>query len=203
MKQVIVNAYQYDELSDWAKEKVLAKFREWMTEDDFNSEYIFDNWKDKLETMSYTEVKISYTGFNRQGDGASFTGDIDNILEYMKAHKLSNKYRLLYDNTRLGNISLSCTIQRINYHYSHEQSVKARVDYEFYDYDHPVSSDKWKRFMKQIKELESFIQDQVHDISCDIYSELQKDYEYIMSEENIKDMIEINEYLFDQNGKII
>lgn len=80
------NAYTFDEngdrddgagllyalLDDAAK----ARARDWYRSgniDDFWAEYVIDEWTKELEDMGFDTVKIGYSGFSSQGDGASFT----------------------------------------------------------------------------------------------------------------------------------
>lgn len=65
--------FQYDQLSDAAKQKA----REWHLEGDRNdesySEPVIEEWKQELENIGFGDPDISYSGFWSQGDGASFT----------------------------------------------------------------------------------------------------------------------------------
>ena len=64
-------AYSYNELSDKAKQKLRDNYCEHVIEMDFEVECL----ETILEEMGFCNVKVSYSGFWSQGDGASFTCD--------------------------------------------------------------------------------------------------------------------------------
>lgn len=74
--------FQYDQLSDAAKQKA----REWYLEGDLNdesySEPILEEWKRELENIGFGDPDISYSGFWSQGDGASFTCNSFDFKKY-------------------------------------------------------------------------------------------------------------------------
>lgn len=95
-QETIVKTYKYfNELTPEQQQKVIEKYHD-INEDtwEFSYEDLEREFITKLESMGYSDIKIEYSGFYSQGDGASFTakhGDDE--------------------------------IYRFNYHYSHSNSV--------------------------------------------------------------------------------
>ena len=95
-QETIVKTYKYfNELTPEQQNKVIEKYHD-INEDswEFSYEDLKREFITKLESMGYSNIKIEYSGFYSQGDGASFTakhGDDE--------------------------------IYRFNYHYSHSNSV--------------------------------------------------------------------------------
>ena len=95
-QETIVKTYKYfNELTPEQQQKVIEKYHD-INEDswEFSYEDLKREFITKLESMGYSNIKIEYSGFYSQGDGASFTakhGDDE--------------------------------IYRFNYHYSHSNSV--------------------------------------------------------------------------------
>lgn len=63
---------EYDQLSDEAKETAREKVRESETGDEW-WDFIYDDWKERLEKKGFMVPDIAFSGFWSQGDGASFT----------------------------------------------------------------------------------------------------------------------------------
>lgn len=70
----------YDELEQRAQARARDKWREHLDQNDWDhlSESVIAEWKWLLKNKGFNDVKISWSGFGSQGDGASFTaGSID------------------------------------------------------------------------------------------------------------------------------
>jgi len=76
----------YDQLDDQGK----AAAREWWcqceneTGDTFWSESVIAEWKWLLKNKGFDGVKIAFSGFSSQGDGASFTAESFDLARYIK-----------------------------------------------------------------------------------------------------------------------
>lgn len=80
---------KFDELSEKIKEKILTKFYninidyEW-----WNS--TIDDIKNELENeFGMVDIKINFSGFANQGDGASFTGKINDFEKFINKIKIN------------------------------------------------------------------------------------------------------------------
>jgi len=142
-QETILKTYKYfNELTPEQQQKVIEKYHD-INEDtwEFSYEDLEREFITKLESMGYSDIKIQYTGFYSQGDGASFTakhGDDE--------------------------------IYRVNYHYSHSNSVTS---------DNKDLLNKARKLMN------------------DFYKELKTQYKYLYSKDAIVDTILANEYEFD------
>jgi hypothetical protein len=198
-KQLTFVAYSYDELSEDAKEKALEYLHEINVEYDDWHEWIFDNWKEKLEKMGFEEVTTSYTGFWCQGDGASFTCKGFNVLTWLKYHKACNKFRSVFGQLTGKNPPyISGQITRSG-HYYHERSTI--FDLEILDYAGDLRSQN--QFYGQINEITNWVKDEIIDLNRQIYRDLEKEYEFLASREQVEDTIRANEYLFFGDGNMI
>jgi hypothetical protein len=198
-KQLTFTAYSYDELSEDAKEKALEKLYDINVEFDDWHECILDMWKDKLEKMGFEEVSISYTGFWCQGDGASFTCKGFNILTWLKYYKACIKYRSVYGQIAGKNPPyISGHITRYG-HYYHERSTI--FDLEVLEYAGDLRSQN--QFYGQVDEITNWIKDEIIDLNRLIYRDLEKEYEYQTSREQVEDTIHTNDYLFFADGNLI
>lgn len=185
--------YNYDELSGEAKKKAVEWAQECLREDDFFYDDVSSLWGEKLESFGFTDVKISYSGFWSQGDGASFTGKC-NMVDFIKATKQNKHYAKLLYQVKKGNLDMYGSSIRISHHYSHYNTVKGEI--EFY-YQETPKNDLSSLENELIDSLTDFIRTQ----SKEIYKELESAYYGYTSEESAIEFIQGNDYTFLENGK--
>jgi hypothetical protein len=84
-KKITKTLYSYQELQKLAKkgkvtatvlDKARQKLADWATEDEWYDTTISD-WETALSQVGFENAKIQFSGFWCQGDGASFTANID------------------------------------------------------------------------------------------------------------------------------
>lgn len=195
IKEIKIGTY-----NEWKKEnpetaeKILEKYRE------INTEY---NWYDcviedfcqNVENFGFNvEPKnVHFTGFWSQGDGASFTGDID-VLEYLKHEKKLTKYRNVVRKINDDKIAQYADIVRTSSRYSHEKTCGVDIldNYE-------EVSDK---VFDEVKELTEELEEKRYDLCRDIYKALEEQYYFLVSDESVTQTLVENEYEFDENGDI-
>ena len=74
MRQLIINAYDFSELSLQAKHNAYREIEQLLSED-FNVcvKDAIEEFKQELECQGYSDIEVFYSGFYSQGAGASFT----------------------------------------------------------------------------------------------------------------------------------
>jgi hypothetical protein len=191
---------KFNELDERTQDKVLEKHYDINVDYQDWHESVLDYCKEKLEKFGVYKPEINYSGFWSQGDGASFTGTIDSedILVLLTSLKVLKKFRYLVDNLRKGNIDLSVSIDRISSHYSHENTCRTYLDWR-------VSSDHvdYDLVASRARELEEYLEEWRVDTCHEIYKDLETEYDYQTSREQIIETLEANEYEFDEDGDII
>jgi len=189
--------YKFEELTEEAQEKVLEKARE--AKGQYDSEWIFectlDDWKEKLESMGMDDVKIQFSGFWSQGDGASFNANVE-LKEFIKHANLpEGKYRHLIRLIEAEGMEASILTNHFGNHYSHENTR-----------DLSLESNIWRRYtprlFKLLKELENELEEFRSNLSLELYSDLEKAWDYAMSEECLREDIEAQENVYLEYGKV-
>lgn len=183
-----VPVYTYDEHPD--KEKVLEKMGDINTSFEWYDNTLSD-WKERLEKLGYNDTEISFSGFYSQGDGASFTAKGIDLVQWLKSHKKKTAFRRLLRFIELD--ELSARVIRTSHHYSHSNTVEVEMDIGFPEI--PV-------IHSMAEVLEELISEEVKKLSDEIYSDLEKECEYLESEEAIVETIKANEYEFELDGSI-
>jgi hypothetical protein len=186
--------YKYSELSEDAKEKA----REWWSEigldyDWFDS--VFEDAKAIGAIIGIDIDKIYFSGFWSQGDGACFVGSYHYAKESVKklkeyAPQDTELHRIV---TELAAVQktrfyqLTATIKHTG-HYSHSRSTDIDVA------DYRTGNDTDTEADNAIKEL-------LRDFMNWIYRILEKEYEYLTSDEQVAETMAANEFEFTKDGK--
>ena len=69
MRTIEVEVYEFDELSEEVQKRVADKWAE-----DTDLSFMVEAFEERLETLGFSDVKVFWSGFYSQGDGASFSG---------------------------------------------------------------------------------------------------------------------------------
>ncbi len=197
MKTKTIELYEFSELSDKVKAKVLDRERYINVEGIQWYDFVFEEWNTKLSELGFPDADISFTGFYSQGDGASFTCKGVDVPLFIAKQNSKDRFKALLTDIEAERIELIASVDRIDHHYSHAYTVKANTELYYLEDQEPEYS------LEQLEgELCNFITETVRTLSRLIYRELEKEYEGLTSDEAVKDCIESNEYTFRANGEM-
>lgn len=188
--------YSFDELSEEAQENALEKYWDWNVQDSFWHECVIEDAKEIGKITGIDITNIFFSGFYSQGDGACFEG----YYEYKKGGLKALKAYAPQD-TELHRIAKELQeLQRKNF-YALSANVKHRGHYY-----HEMCTD-----IQVWNENESMggandeayygIQELLRDFMRWIYKNLELEYDYLTSEENLrKYFMDDSDYQFNENG---
>ena len=210
--------YEYHELSDKAKDEVRCTLiQNWETDD------IIDQAKAEAPKGFYID-DVRYSVTYSQGDGASWTGQI-NLIEFFEANpdpEFIGEEVMIIELMRNDWIDKEAEVNQNSYHYVHSGTMKLSdvIDYadsaeddsnnsvlavgilENANVKDLFTSDDWDWARRLDAMLDRVLAD-ARDYADHIYKQLQEDYEWQISDENIEELIYINGWRFDINGKFI
>ena len=206
MRTVSVNVYNYEELADDAKEKVLAeqrnanvRFNDWF-------ELIIDAWKCSLEEFAFFAPRIYFSGFYSQGDGACFECDSiysDRLFESVRAEidTFSKEFQEVFKTQEeaLFNFMenyVSFTIETSIHRYCHENT-------RYIDWDIHNDDEKAKHFEKFIDEIGEWLEEKRKTFCKEIYQQLEEEYEEQTSDDSVIYTVSGNEYEFFEDGRLV
>jgi hypothetical protein len=190
--------YSFDELDDSAKETA----REWYRNGGLDYKWwdeIYDDAKECGQILGISIDNIYFSGFWNQGDGACFEGSYTYAKSATKAIREHAP-----QNTVLHDIADALqTIQR-PWFYSLEAQIKHSGRYAHeYSTDIDVSdSREYLDSSTSITDTEEALSDTLRDFMRWIYSQLETEYNWLNSDEQIDESMRINEYRFNENGTI-
>ena len=185
----------------WAEKLIQMGFD--VTETKFKDEYKWNPETSKREKtggrVKYTDYLINFSGFYSQGDGASFTGQVD-ILKWLKFTN-NPKYARIVKLLESGALECSGNIKRNKWHrYVHWNTTTLYLNWE--ERERRYVRDELKNINYLLGDIENDCFKHHQDLNKEIYAELEKEYDYLTSNRVVGETLETNEYDFDDNGKI-
>ena len=198
--------YKFEELSDRAKERA----RDWWRgceNSDFDTEFMYDDFERVAEILGVSfkvrhiplmngktrpEPTIWWSGFSSQGDGACFEGSYAYAKGSQKAirdyaPKDERLHRIADDLAAAQRpyfFKLVATATHSG-HYYHSGCMSVEVTHA----DDSYRGVEWEGIQQALRDFADWM-----------YRQLEAEYEYRMSDENVDDSIEANEYTFDEDG---
>ena len=216
MRVVETTVYQYGELSERAKSKARDWYREASADDNHYSETVIEDAQaiagllgiefKQRDVKTYSgkvrqEPAIYWTGFSSQGDGACFEGNLvsfetGSALERVKAyaptdetlHAIAAELDALQETYQRR---LAAAVTLSGHRYCH--SGMMQVDVTALDADGDEKEVTREDEIKAIKALRGF--------ADWIYLQLQNEYFFQTSDENVAETIEANAYEFTADGE--
>ena len=192
----LFKVYTFDELPENIQEKVIDNFRE--------NNLDYDWWENTFEDfisicailgIETDHKKIFFSGFSSQGDGACFEGE----YKYKKGSVKEIKAYAPLDK-KLHEIALNLSKLQSKAFYRLQATIKHSGHYYHCNCtDIDVSRTD---YIDITDEQENGIIEYLRDLMNWLYKTLEKEYEYLQSDDAIKETIAANEYKFLENGKI-
>jgi len=170
-----INLYSFDELTKEQQEKVIENHRDINTFDNWH-DWEIEEWTQKLSRQGFNDAKIYFSGFYSQGDGASFSANVD-LSKFLKGRRLATKYAK--EMKLAEETGDNIVIEQSSPHYCHEYTMS-------------IDSDNLPA------DLENFILEEARKQACAIYKDLRSLYEDLTSNETIAETLRANEYLFNE-----
>ncbi len=189
--------YQFDELSDDAKEKARDWYRQGNSEmfGDFHGDCVIDDAKECFKLLGIRIDRVFYSGFSSQGDGACFEGAW--YASDFQPGKLSEHAPQDEELKRIEK-EFASLVQALPHssfrvkhrgHYQHSLCTEFDVDFGQEEEDEVTTVTE-----EDIKQL-------ARDCMDWIYSSLEKEYEWQNEDEQVDENIRANEYEFTEEGK--
>ncbi len=192
MTMKTINVYNFNELSQEAKNKAVEEFRNKFETDLYFFSYFAQN--EIIEKGFYGKIDLQYSFGNSFGDGLSFS------CEYFDTKRLAKIFENILGKRKQKTIDLiinNCNFNLFGntgrYYYAHIN------DLEFI-FDDNINAPNIIEVVKKVEdELKSIYVNLCKKLETDGYNEI----EYQNSDEYTAELLEINEYEFLENGKMI
>ena len=124
-----MRTYEIHELSKASKKAAIEEIKRMdsFAEQDVDLDWVIENETEDLEALGLENVEISFSGFWSQGDGASFTGRVDDIPKFMKAIGIDTSTILDKALEAIPDV-YDMYIVRTDSRYVHENTVRFEIE---------------------------------------------------------------------------
>lgn len=195
-EQVTVKYYKFDELSDEAKERAIQDYAEFEANENIWWEFLIDDYTEKIANelgLNTSEVKISFSLSYSQGDYAHVAIDgnylNDTLLKAVGIEVPEEYKKYVYECVRL---------ERPDKEYA-----DADVDWEDYADEDEMQSEEYVWLSNNIDKIAEAFDTYFDEKDDEIYHALDKEWDYITSEEQVQETSEANGWEYDEDGKMI
>lgn len=185
-------------------QEILDKYRDWNVSEgiDWWDTTIEQFVEDMAEKGIITDTeKVWFRGFWSQGDGACFAGSLD-TMKFFAAHPdvlegFPNHKHMI----EVGGDDFSIQVKQDG-RYSHEYTMSLTLMYDVDLEDHfdtDTALGKWayeqhdKGIDDELHDFEDAVLEIVRGYAKTLYKNLEEEYEYLTSDEAVKEAIEANE----------
>lgn len=207
MRTIIIKKtlYTFDELSKEAKQQAIDTRIQELNEDSHEEYFksIINTKLDELNILTGFTIETSDVWYDLsycQGSGVSFTTntpiDMEQVLDYYSKQHVTNAKEVegikKDSNYQYVKENFEFTMVRIDSYYTHEYTVACDYTDESYE-----ATDKQEELAEKI----SKIVNEVKNIICrKIYDELDTEYMYMISNEAIEELLELENNEYTQDG---
>lgn len=171
-------------------------------------EHIFEGYRQKLLDMGWhvIEENMHYSGFWSQGDGASFTGYCCNLEKFLLAIGCTDEnYPFLRMLLRYGG-GVSMALTQSTTHYYHENTVALDLEHDDFhrvlpsrdEFRDIIVGDWNDKLFDEMKMLEEDSISFLRGVMRDLYRDLEKEYEYLTTDEVVSEAIIANDLHLDE-----
>jgi len=186
MKTITTNLYKFSELLKEVQETLLEKNRDFETTFDDWHDPITEGFTEDMTEAGFAEIKTQFSGFWSQGDGACFTGRVTDLRLFMENFlDLPQEVKDFDGAMEISIIKRGATFAS---RYCHSNTIEANI--EVYDIQMP----------DYIRAFETTVTEWARTQSDKYYSDLEKYYDEITSDESVTEILEEKGEVFLKDG---
>jgi hypothetical protein len=190
--------YGLMETTSTLQEKI-ETYRYTNVEDNWWHSNVTEDFKDHMKTIGFDVDNVYFSGFCSQGDGACFTGTLEDPVKLISVYfNKPEEYRLIKHILQIGG-GLTIDVSHQGRYY-HSNSVSFSIDCDCFtdllDTSTPLHEDT--AYVLDIElgdQLIAFEEDVVPLLKSfmdKLYRDLEKEYDFLTSDEQVKEAIESN-----------
>ncbi len=162
-------------------------------------EYTYNEFTESMEQVGIEVERMYFSGFWSQGDGACFDGRIGDTKLFLDKHFTPTDYPMIRKLVSSGgSIVFKCSHRG---HYYHENCTSFDVDCDLFAYVMDKPTDFHEQVVegmdKQLDvEMDDFEKESVEifkNYMRDLYRKLEKEYDYLVGDEAVKETIIAND----------
>ena len=223
MRTITTTVYQYNELTDKAKERARAWYRDGGFDYDW-WDCLYDDFDQRAKELGITlnrkyiplmngktrsEPEIYFTGFYHQGSGSSFAGRWK--AQDMQVDKLKSECPTDTELHQIADVLADCAKEDEEMWADIRAKSDNWIEVEVHDggatedklTELEYESNEYNLLMEACKQREDEVIEALRDFNRWIYRSLEKEWEWLNSDEQVAETIMANEYEFTEDGEPI
>lgn len=197
--------FTFQELNPAAQQRAIERYADSIWGDWY--EHVYADWEPRLKNEGFQDPKIMFSGFWSQGDGASFkawfyfTGAEAEkwLTEQDKELLIAKRVEWKMDGFDPGDLIFEGSIDRSGRSSHHMTMDVTGVRPSFYHENGPVADFAYE-FAKYAFHS---ILEHARDLAQEIYQDLEKEYEYLTSAENVAESSDANDWRYNEYGELL
>lgn len=196
---IIEKTYQIKTLDEFtAKEQAeIIERHRYINIEDANSLIDYDeSYALAIEEKGFKNPEIHYDISGCQGSGACFDSDELDFNILLKDFKCPHKKWIINLLNDESNVSIQIKQSSYAKHYSH---AKTRIIFLFFF----TQFNNYNRLKNVLEDARNFIEKIYLDTCDELYKALKKDSDYLISDEAVRDTLEVNNYCFNEYSYMI
>lgn len=198
MKTIIkeINLFKFDELTEDQKLYAIEGNRDINIHFDWY-EFLTYDFQEKNNNL-FDIKQVYFSGFWSQGDGAMF--EYNGINEDLKNESIENLNLPKWKKNILKKVCYISGNGKQSGHYYHENSCNHNIYVE--DENNGYYDNISELIEMYADEIENYIIDTYKLLCRQLYRDLEKKYNYLVSDESITETLILNDYYFTEEGEI-
>jgi hypothetical protein len=196
-----IETFKFEELSQEIRKKLIEKNRDSQVEYWEWHHNIYDQFKETATKAGFQVTKIYFSGFWSQGDGAMF--EYEGLEEFLKLEFIDSLKLSPMRKEWLKTLSYASGTGKHSGRYSHEKSVNHSICWEVDNGDLHWSTNLHKWVESFEMDFQNFIIEKYEELCGSLYSSLQREYEYLTSDEVIIDVLTSYDHDYTAEGREI
>lgn len=209
MKTITLQLYRFDELDKGAKEKALTVYRYLNVDFDW-WDFLYDDFIALCSYMGISVIKdkIKFSGFYSQGDGSGFSANVD-IPQLITAIKNQSwkdyapeqefPFKLPDIDRRILPLLAKAVLPNEPQIISSYRYYGVVVDLGVYVINE--NGREHDNIFEELDKLEAWLRTVAELLNRHLYANLEKQYEFLISDTAVQDCILANGYLFTADGR--
>ena len=224
-------SYTIQQLMELDQHEAVEKIKQWWYQHGSDYQWwddTYERFKEEGYELGFLIGKMYFSGFYSQGDGASWSGQID-IVAWLRAHTedsiareawiqlinegWANKHipvgqsgRYCHSDTMSvaywdGMIGDPESIQDLEPSHQLMQQESIFKGMNALDLLNLITSSDFP--YKSMADIAEAIEQSARDYADELYKQLREEYEYITSTENLIEMCDINDWKFNNEGEMV
>lgn len=186
----------FEEFSEQEQAEIIERYRYINVEYESCFTDYDKSYSSAIEEKGFINPEIHFDISGCQGSGACFDSDELDFNILLKDFNCKHKQWIINLLNDENNVSIQIKQNHYANHYSHSRT---RIIFLFYF----IHFNNYKRLKSVLEEARNHIE-KVYLKTCDIlYKTLQKDCDYFMSDESVKDTLIVNNYYFNEFSYMI